>query len=290
MKKYLLLGFVSIFLLLGLFFYQSARLNDGKLHLIVCDVGQGDGILIRTPNGTDILIDGGPDDSILNCLAKHLPFWDRTIELMVLTHPHADHLTGLISVLQRYIVLHFVSENVVNNSAGYKKLFSLLADKNLSAKDLYTKDKILFTDKTILTTVWPEKDWFMTHELDSKSDINLDLNGFSVIQLLSYGNFKALLTGDAGFSTEDKIALKVGKVDVLKVPHHGSKTGMSDYFLSSINPSLAIISVGAKNRYRHPSKIALDLLAKYNIKTLRTDKNGEVEVVTDGKTYSVVSN
>lgn len=290
MKKYLLLGFVSIFLLLGLFFYQSARLNDGKLHLIVCDVGQGDGILIRTPNGTDILIDGGPDDSILNCLAKHLPFWDRTIELMVLTHPHADHLTGLISVLQRYIVLHFVSENVVNNSAGYKKLFSLLADKNLSAKDLYTKDKILFTDKTILTTVWPEKDWFMTHELDSKSDINLDLNGFSVIQLLSYGNFKALLTGDAGFSTEDKIALKVGKVDVLKVPHHGSKTGMSDYFLSSINPSLAIISVGAKNRYRHPNKIALDLLAKYNIKTLRTDKNGEVEVVTDGKTYSVVSN
>lgn len=290
MKKYLLLGFVSIFLLLGLFFYQSARLNDGKLHLIVCDVGQGDGILIRTPNGTDILIDGGPDDSILNCLAKHLPFWDRTIELMVLTHPHADHLTGLISVLQRYIVLHFVSENVVNNSAGYKKLTSLLADKNLSAKDLYTQDKILFTDKTTLTTVWPEKDWFNIHKLDSKSDIDLDLNGFSVIQLLSYGNFKALLTGDAGFLTEDKIALKLGKINVLKVPHHGSKTGMSDYFLSSINPNLAIISVGAKNRYGHPNKIALDLLAKYNIKTLRTDKNGEVEVITDGKTYSVVSN
>lgn len=291
MKKYLFLIIVSLFSLGALFFYQSSNLNDGKLHLIVCNVGQGDGILIRTPNGSDILIDGGPDDSILNCLSNHLPFWDRDIEVIILTHPHADHLTGLISVLQRYTVLHYITENVPYNSAVYKKLQGVLKEKNLNPKYLFSGDKINFIDKTILTTIWPDKSWFESQTLTPKQEsINLDVNGFSVIELLSYGNFKALLTGDAGSEVEDKIAVNIGKIDVLKVPHHGSKTGMSDFFLSNINPSLAIISVGAHNRYGHPAQIALDLLSNHNIKTLRTDKNGEVEVVSDGKNYQVYSN
>lgn len=280
-----------MFLLSAIFFYQNAKLNDGKLHIIVCDVGQGDGILIRTPDGSDILVDGGPDNSILNCLSSHMPFWDRTIELMVLTHPHTDHAAGLVDVLKRYTVLHFVTEKVLGQTATYKRLEDELAAQKLTAKYVFSGDRIDLADKTQLLTLWPSHEWLNSSGLQAgngtSDSVNLDLNGFCLIQLLTYGNFKVLLTGDAGFITEDKIAAEVGKVDVLKVPHHGSKTGMSDYFLTQINPSLAIISVGANNRYGHPAQTALDLLKSHNIKTLRTDKNGTVEVISDGQTFSI---
>jgi len=291
MLKYFLLVFTSLFLLSAIFFYQNAKLNDGKLHVIVCDVGQGDGILIRTPNGSDILVDGGPDDSILNCLSAHLPFWDRTIELMVLSHPHTDHAAGLVDVLKRYTVLHFVTEKVLGSTATYKRLEDELTIKKLSAQYFFAGDRIDLADKTQLLTLWPSHEWLNNGQLQAgneQSDSqNLDLNGFCLIELLAYGDFKVLLTGDAGSLTEDKITAEVGKVDILKVPHHGSKTGMSDYFLSTINPSLAIISVGAKNKYGHPAQSALDLLKNHNIKTLRTDKDGEVEIVSDGKSFSI---
>lgn len=295
MNKYLYLFLASILVLAGLFFYQYAKFNDNRLHLVVCDVSQGDGIYIRTPGGNDILIDGGPDDSILNCLSKHMPFWDRDIEVVVLTHPHADHLTGLISVLKRYNVIHYFTENVKNNTLVYNKLQAALAVKNLTAKYTFSGDRIDFADKSSLLTVWPDKDWFENQKLQDsqnsgKDNFSLDVNGFSVISLLSYGKFKALLTGDAGVLVEEQIGKTVGKIDVLKVPHHGSKTGISSLFLEEISPNLAIISVGAKNRYGHPAKEILDLLQKYNVKILSTDKNGEVEVVSDGKTFQIYAN
>jgi competence protein ComEC len=287
MLKYFSLIFTSIFLLVGVCFYQNAKLNDGKLHIIVCDVGQGDGILIRTPDGSDILVDGGPDDSILNCLSSHLPFWDRTIELMVLTHPHTDHAAGLVDVLKRYTVLYFVTEKVLGSTATYKRLEDELAAQKLSAQYSFAGDRIDLADKTQLLTLWPTREWFNASQLQAKNEQNLDLNGFCLVQLFTYGNFTLLLTGDAGSLTEDKIAAEVGKVDVLKVPHHGSKTGMGDYFLSQINPSIAIISVGTNNRYGHPAQSALDLLKSHNIKTFRTDQDKTVEIVSDGQTLSV---
>lgn len=295
MNKRILILIFAFLLLIGIFVNDISRFNDGKLHLVFCNVGQGDAIFIKTPKGNDVLIDGGPDESVLNCLSNHMPFWDRTIEVMVLTHPHADHLTGLISVLKRYEVIHYFTENVKNDTQVYKRLQDTLADKKITAKFTFSGDRIDFSDKTELLTVWPDENWFNNQKLqDSKGlendNISLDINGFSVIQKLSYGNFNALLTGDAGVLIEDKIAKLVGEVDVLKVPHHGSRTGMSDYFLSQTNPSLAVISVSAKNRYGHPSKTALDLLQKHSIKTLRTEKNGEVEVVSDGKTFNIYAN
>jgi competence protein ComEC len=250
-------------------------------------VGQGDGILIRTPDGSDILVDGGPDDSILNCLSKNMPFWDRTIELMVLTHPHTDHAAGLVDVLKRYTVLHFVTEKVLGSTTTYKRLEDELSAQKLTAKYLFSGDRIDLADKTQLLTLWPTREWLNQSQLQAKNEQNLDLNGFCLVQLFTYGNFTLLLTGDAGSLTEDKVAAEVGKVDVLKVPHHGSKTGLSSLFLDKINPSLAIISVGVNNRYGHPAQTALDLLKSYNIKTFRTDKNGTVEVISDGQTFSV---
>src|SRR3989337_4197125 len=112
MRKFLLISSVLLFLLGCIFVYQNIIYNDKKLHVVICNVGQGDAIFVRTPSGSDILIDGGPDDSVLNCLGKHMPFWDRTLELVMLSHPHTDHFMGLFSVLQNYKVTAFASENL----------------------------------------------------------------------------------------------------------------------------------------------------------------------------------
>lgn len=295
MNKRIIFIITLVIFVVGTAVFDYSRFYDGKLHLVFCNVGQGDAIFIRTPGGKDILIDGGPDDSVLDCLSNHMPFWDRTIEVMVLTHPHADHLTGLISVLERYQVIHYFTEKVEHRTKVYQRLQDTLALKNVTAKYTFSGDRIDFPDKTQLLTIWPDKEVVNNQELQDMDSIekdssSLDVNGFSVISQISYGDFNALLTGDAGVLVEDKIAKIVGPVDVLKVPHHGSKTGMSEYFLDQLKPILAVISVATRNRYNHPSEEMLNLLKSNQIKTLRTDTDGEIEVVSDGKEFKVFTN
>lgn len=295
MNKRIIFSITLIVFIVGIAVFDYSRFYDGKLHLVFCNVGQGDAIFIRTPGGKDILIDGGPDDLVLDCLSNHMPFWDRTIEVVVLTHPHADHLTGLISVLERYQVIHYFTEKVENRTKVYQRLQDTLAVKNVTAKYTFSGDRIDFPDKTQLLTIWPDKEVVNNQELQDIGSVeqdssSLDVNGFSVISQISFGDFNALLTGDAGVLIEDKIAKIVGSVDVLKVPHHGSKTGMSEYFLEELRPILAVISVGVKNRYNHPSEEMINLLKSKQIKTLRTDRDGEIEVVSDGKEFKVFTN
>ena len=288
-KKSIILTSVIFFSFGGIFVYQLVKFNDNRLHLVICDVGQGDAIFIRTSTGSNILIDGGPDDLVLNCLARHMPFWDKKIQAIILTHPPADHYTGLISVLKRYEVMSYDTEKVENPGFGTKLLQDELAVENLSAKYLQKGDRLTNQANFRLLTVWPDTISLQNSAITNPTEAkNLDLNGISVIELLTYGNFRALLTGDAGVLVEDIIAKDVGKIDVLKVPHHGSRTGMSDNFLTQINPEIAIISVGAKNLYGHPAKVALDLLTKYQIKTVRTDRD-EVEIISDGKSWKIVN-
>lgn len=264
--------------------YQYVKFNDHKLHIIICDVGQGDGIFIRTPRNQDIVIDGGPDDSILSCLAKHMPFWDRAIDLMILTHPHADHITGLIDVIKRYKVMGFYTEKVGNTTDIYEILIKTLKDYRIKEQFVWQGDNFRFKDGLFLKILWPTPDWVNRNAINEG---NLDINGFSVIASLSYGNFKALFTGDAGAVAIEKIDDLVGKIDLLKVPHHGSKTGLTEDILRVLNPKVAVISVGKKNRYGHPATFTLELLKSKNIKTLRTDQNGEVEIVSDGEGWYI---
>jgi competence protein ComEC len=269
MKKYLALLILSLVLLAMLFIYQSSRFFDGSLKMTVCDVGQGDAIHIRSDNGADLLIDGGPNDKVLDCLQNNMPFWDRTIEVIILTHPDADHFRGLVPVLERYSVSHYVTVNVDKNTSAFRLLQNTLEDRNIQTRNVISGD-ILKIGQTSFEILWPGKD------LESKSS-----NDHAIVGILSFGKFKALLTGDAGVNILSGLNLE--KVDILKVPHHGSKTGMNDLILSQIEPSLAIISVG-KNSYGHPAPFSLGLLSKYKIETLRTDKDGEVRIKSDGET------
>jgi len=284
MKKYFLIG-TAFFCLLGcILVCQTITYNDKKLHVVICDVGQGDAIFMRTPSGSDILIDGGPDDAVLGCLGKHMPFWDKTIELIMLTHPHADHLTGLIDVVKRYKVLAFGYEKIGNPTGAYKKLIDELEQNHVKQIFLWQGDQFLLQDGVIFKTLWPTKEWF---DQNSISETSSDANDFSMIELLTYNHFKALFTGDAQAQAMEKIDSTTGRIDVLKVPHHGSQTGLTSEILDILNPKLAAISVGAKNKYGLPTTFILDLLKSKNIKTLRTDQRGDIEIISDGKSWKV---
>lgn len=286
-KKIILIIFVACIAILLTLIYQNIIFVDHKLHVTFCDVGQGDAIFIRTPQGSDILVDGGPDNSVLNCLSKRMPFWDRTIELVILTHPHADHLNGLISVAKNYKIVSFATENLSNTTQGFSLLVDLIKKEGVRIRHVYANDKFKLRDGVVLEIVGPTKEFL---GFTSPQGLIGESSEFgSLLTLVKYEKFSVLLTGDSQaeeLSEAVRTSLFAKGISVLQVPHHGSRTGLTSEILDILNPKLAVISVG-KNSYGHPTAFILDLLKTLNIKTLRTDLDGEVEVVSDGNTFKV---
>lgn len=295
-KKYFLLG--AIFGLILLIVYISTQ-SDGRLHLIFCNVGQGDAAYLKMPDGHDLLIDGGPNDKVLSCLGKYMPVFDREIDLVMLTHPQKDHMQGLISVLERYKVKYFVIGVEGNNSEGYRKLVNLLQEKKITYKNLYQGDYFNI-GKVRFDILWPERQWIAEKFKNQESEImnygkavlglstDEDLNDFSYFMHVSYGNFDVLFTGDGDQRIQPEImnTIELPDVEVLKFPHHGSKTGTLAEFLDKIKAETAVISVG-KNPWGHPTKEALKLLNERNIQILRTDLLGNIEVISDGVNWKL---
>jgi competence protein ComEC len=252
-------------------------LPDGKLHLKVYDVGQGDSIFLETAAGYKILIDGGPDNKVLGYLGNDLPFYSQRIDLLILTHPEADHLTGLLEVIKRYQIKTLWISNVSNKTRLFEDWQRLLAEKRIPTTIVYQGDKMIFPDKTVVSVLWPRKDAYRS-----------DLNSNSIVVEVSFDNFDALLTGDADQNSQPYTS-DSRPVEVFKVPHHGSKTALNVTFVSLIKPAVSIISVGAKNLYGHPSENTINLLKSVGSKVYRTDKNGTIEVVSNGQHWQVKS-
>ncbi len=260
-----------------IFFSFLASLPDGNLHIVLCDVGQGDAIYVRFPDGRDMLVDGGPNDRVLGCLGRHMPFWDRALDMLLLTHPQKDHMQGLLSVFERYHIGYFVRSDVTNTTEGHQKLMEVVKAHAITSK-LVTAGERISVGSSALTVIWPSADALQAPA---------DLNDGSVVFRLRFGSFDALLTGDADTGVEHNYlgsGLADSTVELLKVPHHGSKTGMSKDFLDWLKPQLAIISVG-KNSYGHPAPETLQMLADRGIRVLRTDQEGDIEIITDGVTW-----
>ena len=266
------LVFVILFLILITLLISVLSVNHSSdLMVIACNVGQGDSLLIQKGN-TQIIVDGGPGNKAVDCLSRYMPFWDRNIELAVLTHPQADHYEGLIEVFKRYEVNYFLANEAGNITQGYKvlkekvggmgtKVLNPNPSKDMGIGLIYLD--ILFPDKPI-----------------NPSD---DLNNYSVVFNLRYKNFSMLFTGDIGPEINAEIlAAGLTDVDVLKVPHHGSKNGLTEQVLNATKPEIAIISVGEKNRYGHPHEEILQMLGNNKVKILRTDKSGDIIIRTDG--------
>jgi len=281
MKKVFLTAAVLFFLLGCILVYQNITFNDKKLHVVFCDVGQGDAIFIRTPNGLDILVDGGPDDSVLACLGKHMPIWDRTIEIMILTHPHADHFTGLFSALKNYKIKSFVSEDLNNKTVGFNSLMDEIRVQKIPVRFVFAGDKFILKDGVVLKIVGPAEE--LLSQMSPNGLIGENGEQASLESILTYGKFSGLLTGDSQ-TLELKQALEFinSNVALLQVPHHGSKTGLNQDILNILSPKIAVISVGKNNKYGHPTSFTLDLLKSKNIKTFRTDQNGDIEIISDG--------
>lgn len=288
-KKHFTIG-----ILIGIILIISVVLSlpDGRLHLIFCSVGEGDAAYVRTASSQDILIDGGPDTRVLSCLGRHMPFYDRTIDMVILSHPNKDHYQGLISVLERYSVKYFVIGAAGEDSKEYRQLTQVLQNKKIPVRSLYTGDKFSVGNLKFLV-LWPEKKWVVSQFSIPLSDLSVlglsstsNLNDFSYYLHLSFGSFDALFTGDGDNKIQPEIMSTVSlpDVEVLKFPHHGSKYGLADGFLEKVKPELAVISVG-KNSYGHPSSEAIKQLSDKAIKLLRTDQKGDIEIVSDGKSW-----
>lgn len=283
MKAKLFILTLSAIFLFGLFVFQSLQYADGRLHVVFCNIGQGDGIFIRTPQGSDIVVDGGPDATILKCLEKHMPFWDRDIELVFASHPDADHITGLESILKSYTVKSFNTSQKLKGTAVFKRIQALIDQNRVPFKFIFANDTYTISDGVTIKTYWPTQEHV-------NSDINgkLDANSFSLVQVLSFGNFKTLLTGDIEFEILDKLFPSGSAFDIFKLPHHGSKTGVDANTFEIIKPSLSIISSGKNNRYHHPSLKVLELLKEFNLQYKNTAVVGEIEIVTDGTTSQIL--
>jgi len=287
MKKYVILFSTIIIFFGGLSFYQFFSINDGKLHIVVCDVGQGDAVYIRTPKGHSILFDGGPDKSVLNCLRDAMPFWERSFDLLLLSHPHADHLNGLIDVFKRYTVKQFATEDLANTSEGYKTLQSAVKKEHLVWQTLLSGDKIKTQDGVMLSVLGPTRLFLDRTAVKGKYITSTE---FASLQMLvAYKSFSYLLTGDSQYQEMGELVsgYHVTPLTVLQEPHHGSRTGITPEIIKALRPKIVTISVGAHNTYGHPAPNTLAILQNAGVEIHRTDKEGTLRLVTDGKSYNL---
>jgi competence protein ComEC len=255
------------------------QLPDDRLHVAVLDVGQGDAILVTTPQGQQIVVDGGPSPSaLLSALGKKMPFWDRSIDLLVMTHADADHVTGLVEVLGRYEVDAWLDNRAAANDTLYLECQALMDEAEMPR--LVARAGQMFSlGQGIDMEVLHPPDRLMTHT-------RADDNNNSVVLRLSWGETSFLLTGDIEAEAEE-LLLRSGlplQADVLKVAHHGSGGSSTANFLREVDPSFAAISVGAENLAGHPAQEVLERLAEESgAIVLRTDEDGTIEFITDGR-------
>jgi competence protein ComEC len=262
----------------------ALTMPDDRLHVSFFDVGQGDSILIQTPSGQNILIDGGPDSQKINLeLSERLPFWDRTIDLMVSTQPQADHVTGLVEVLQRYNVGQVLESGVSYDSSIYQEWCSFVEDKGIEHDVACAGQEIDFGDGVKMEVLNPPA------ILWQETSDDVDNNG--VVLRLSWGNVSFLFTADIRADTELELIRQRAnlKSTVLKVAHHGSDTSTSEHFLAAVDPEVAVICVGADNPYGHPHQEIVDRLTdrlgEENV--YLTSTNCTIEFITDGETLWV---
>lgn len=270
------LAIIALLLVVG-----THGLADGKLHVYFLDIGQGDAMLVKTGSGRQILIDGGPDETILRRLGEVMPFYDKSIDLVISTHPDADHVAGLVSVLEKYKVDKILETGMACSTAicrGWEE-----------AKDL-EEAEIVLAYRGQQVEADEETAFLVLHPFENqKGKVLSKRNNGGIVLKLRHGVQSVLLTGDIEKQIENKLVLAGLDLDsdFLKVAHHGSKTSTTENFLKAVSPLAAFIQVGGKNRYGHPTSEVLSRLENYGVKYYRTDTDGTKELVLDGKNYLI---
>jgi len=296
-KKFLIKAGVAIvaLLVLNLSIYFQNRSEPNILKVYFLDVGQGDSILIETPNGTQTIIDAGANNKVINELSEMVPFFDRTIDIIIPTHSDLDHIAGFPEILRRFNVKNYYDSGFVDNDDLNTEIKLLIQNETgINTKAIGRGDNIILDKEhnISLEILWPPANY------ETKEN-----NNRSIVARLDYGETSFLFTGDAGIDVE-KILLEsstiknsstaeinnstptnILDVDILKAGHHGSKTASSLEFLEKVTPELTIISAGKDNKFGHPNQEALDNINKVGSKIKNTAEVGRILIKSDGVNY-----
>jgi competence protein ComEC len=306
MKKILNFFILLLLLILATVLLVTIQWPDDYTHVIFCDVGQGDAILIS--NGFwQALVDGGPNDEVLFCLNRHMPLWDRNIELVVATHADQDHINGLIDVLKQYRVSNLlisdhkdtatfnsfariIENRVVNDGM---KLLEPILGQEIRLSDVFSM-QILAPNNQEMAIYGEENqgstETILSDILDKSNQDYLSSNDRSIVLLLTINKVGVMLMGDLEQSGELALIDKglTAKTSVVKIGHHGAKTSTNMRFLEEVQPELGVISCAENNKFSHPDPLTLENLSKIGVKIHRTDLNGELELISDGEKYWLV--
>jgi competence protein ComEC len=266
--------FILSLVLGSLLFFLPKNIKTRNTQFSMLDIGQGDSFLIQTTNGKQLLIDGGKDANVLGELSKVMPWWDKSIDIVLATHPDMDHIGGLDDVLKRYKVNMFLTSEVVGSTDEYKSLMALVQNKKIPAYFVRAGMKFDLSEKESLTILFPDRDV-----------VDWETNNGSIVARFDSGQRSVLFTGDSPVWIEQYLAKTVPEkldIDILKLGHHGSRTSTSAAYLKATTPSLALISAGKNNSYGHPHKEVTDLLKQFNIPFVSTQTSSTVTFETDG--------
>lgn len=271
--------FVSLFLLvcvlLGLFLAQTQK-KSAYSRIAFLDVGQGDAIFIEAPNGTQVLIDAGPDASVISSISDVMRFWDRSIDLVIPTHADKDHIGGFPEIFRRFEVVHVYDTPNGATTAIYEEYARMRDAETKNIAFAHSTDTIILDEYhgVYLRVLFPDQD---------VSDI--ERNDSSTVVQFVHGDIEVLLTGDAGTTIEEYLVFLYGdglESNILKAGHHGSDTSSSKLFLDTVRPEVVVVSAGKDNRYGHPHESVLESLEEQNIQIFQTAHQGTVLFETDG--------
>lgn len=267
---------ISIFVLVISFFVKVVT-EPKQLEVTFLDVGQGDAILITSVTGKQVLIDGGKYLDVDYKIARHMPFYDRSINMVLATHPDLDHVGGLVTVMRRYVVGMFIHSGLGATSEAYRELTDMVVESDIPIVTARAGQIIPIDEYTEIEILSPRPGM----EVE-------DVNDHSIVAKLTYGDTSMILTGDASMHNEWELVEVYGEKlesDILKLGHHGSKTSSSSNFLREVNPEYAIVSAGCANTYGHPDPNVVDRVESMNITLLNTCDHGDITFTSNGKEW-----
>lgn len=276
-KKYIQLGIaLALIFLSSYLWYSMLASSSPQLTVSFLDIGQGDAIFIQSPTGKQVLIDAGPDTSVLRQLGKEMPWYDKSIDMVIETHPDKDHIGGFPLILDRYHIDYFVDPGAKNENGVQDVLDAKVKEQNIT-RILGRRGEVFdLGDGVTLSVLYPD------HDVSK-----VPSNDGSMVMRLTYGDTSFILTGDAPKETEEKILSKDSSIisaQVLKLGHHGSESSTAASFLQAVHPTYAVVSAGVNNRYGHPHQAVIDLVKKFGITIVSTQKSGTIRFHSDGTT------
>lgn len=279
LKAYPAVVILSTLLFANVFIWHAVLADsEDTLTVAFLDVGQGDSIFIEAPNGNQMLIDGGRGKRVIRELSNVMLFYDRSIDIVVSSHPDADHIGGLPHVFDRYKVAAYVSTNKTNDTNVFKTLQKKVEAEQAEQVIAHAGKTIKLSEDVYIDILFPQED---AHSWDS--------NDSSIIMRVAHGETSVMLTGDAGSSIEEYLVSLYGDAitsSVLKAGHHGSDTSSAALFLGMVSPKTVIVSAGEDNQYGHPDSVVVKRITELGMDILSTAEDGTIILKSDGHTFT----